>query len=110
MRQTGRAAIAQRLLILLALVATATGHAQVTPIDFQVIHMPRHQGLPEAPYVAIRTQEAWNKLWPERSKNRNPIPKIDFKHFILLIANTGVTPSSGYSRIFTSVDTGPNKS
>jgi hypothetical protein len=34
---------------------------------------------------------------------------IDFKHFILLIANTGVKPGSGYSSVFTSVDTGSNK-
>ena len=112
MCQKGRGYLPHRLLIgLLVLIVTATAHAQVTPIDFQVIHLPRQLGLPDAPYVAIRTQEAWDTLWPERSKNPNaqPIPKIDFKHFILLIANTGVKPSSGYSNVFTSVDTGPNE-
>ena len=100
----------QRLLIgLLALAVMATAHAQVTPIDFQVIHLPRQYGLLNAPYVAIHTQEAWDKLRPENSKTANapPIPKIDFTKFILLIANTGVKPSSGYKIIFDSVDTGP---
>jgi len=97
------------LIALITLVAAGPARAQVTPIDFQVIHLPRQYGLLNAPYVAIHTQEAWAAQWPESSKNPNPIPKIDFNKFILLIANTGVTPSSGYSNIFTSVDTGPNK-
>jgi hypothetical protein len=107
-----RADMPRRLLIgLLAIMAAASAHAQVQHIDFQVIHLPRQYGLSNAPYVAIRTQEAWEKLRPESSKNptATPIPEIDFKKFILLIANTGVKPSSGYSNIFTSVDTGPNK-
>jgi len=109
-RRTARAEMRQRLLIgLLALAVMATAHAQVTPIDFQVIHLPRHLSLPDAPYVAIRTQEAWDKLWPENSKTPNspPIPKIDFKKFILLIAQTGVKPSSGYKIIFDSADAYP---
>jgi hypothetical protein len=110
MCQKGRGYLPHRLLIgLLVLIVTATAHAQVTPIDFQVIHLPRLQRYPEALYVAIRSPEAWAALWPDSSKDPNlpPIPKIDFKHFILLIANTGVKPSSGYSNVFTSVDTLP---
>src|ERR1700722_12205954 len=109
-RRQARADMPQRLLIgLLASAAMATAHAQVPQIDFQVIHLPRHLALPDAPYVAIRTQEAWDKLWSENSKTPNapPIPKIDFKKFILLIAQTGVKPGSGYKIIFDSVDAGP---
>jgi hypothetical protein len=99
----------QGLLIgLLAVISAGPVRAQVTPIDFQVIHL---RGVPAAPekYVAIRTQEAWAALWSANSKfpNAPPIPPIDFKHFILLIAETGVKPSSGYSNVFTSVDTLP---
>jgi hypothetical protein len=59
--------------------------------------------------LSIRPQEAWAALWPQSSENPNaqPIPNIDFKHFILLIAHTGIKPSSGYSNVFTSVDTIP---
>jgi hypothetical protein len=97
------------LIALITFVAAGPIHAQVTPIDFQVIHLPRQYGLSNAPYVAIRTQEAWEKLRPESSKNptATPIPKIDFNKFILLIANTGVKPSSGYKIIFDSVDVAP---
>lgn len=110
MHQKGRAGIPQRLLIaFLASAVMATAYPQVTQIDFQVIHLRRLQRYPEAQYVAIRTPEAWAALWPDGSKNPNalPIPNIDFKHFILLIAHTGVKPSSGYSNVFTSVDTLP---
>jgi hypothetical protein len=110
MRQKGRADRRRRLLIaLIASVVMATAVAQVTNIDFHVIHLPRLQRYPDAQYVAIRTPEEWAALWPEKSKDPNagPIPNIDFKHFILLIANTGVKPSSGYSNVFTSVDTHP---
>jgi hypothetical protein len=98
----------QGLLIgLLACIVAGPTHAQVQQNDFQVIHLPRR--LLDAPYVASRTQEAWEKLRPESSKNPNapPIPKIDFKKFILLTANTGVKPSSGYKIIFDSVDVAP---
>jgi hypothetical protein len=110
MRQKRRVARFKALLIgLFALIAAAAAAAQVTPIDFQVIHLPRLQRYPAAQYVAIRTPEEWAALWSEKSKDPNtmPIPNIDFKHFILLIANTGVKPSSGYSSVFTSVDTVP---
>ena len=109
-RRTARTDVLQRLLIgLLASAVMATAHAQVPQIDFQVIHLPRHLGLPDAHYAAIRTQEAWDKLWSENSKTPNapPIPKIDFKKFILLIAQTGVKPGSGYKIIFDTVDAGP---
>ena len=93
---------------LLALVATETAHAQFTPIDFRVVHLPRTPAAAEH-YVAIRTQEAWAALRSGYSKlpNAPSIPKIDFKQFILLIANTGVKPSSGYKIIFDSVDVAP---
>jgi hypothetical protein len=98
------------LLGLFALVALGNAEAQVQHVDFQVIHLPRTPAVADH-YVAIHTKEAWAALWTENGENANapPIPKIDFKHFILLIAQTGVKPSSGYSNIFTSVDTGPNK-
>jgi hypothetical protein len=85
MRQKGRRDIQQGLLIgSIALAVASTAHAQVTQIDFQVIHLPRHQSFPDVPYVAIRTQEAWDKLWPENYPNLPPIPKIDFKKFNLM--------------------------
>ena len=100
----------QGLLIgLIVLAAASTAHAQVQQIDFQVIHLPRHLSLPDAPYVTVRTQEDWAALWPASPKDPNapPIPKIDFKNFILLIAQTGVKPGSGYKIIFDSVDATP---
>jgi hypothetical protein len=110
MRQKGRADIRRRLLLApIASAVLVTAVAQVTHIDFQVIHLPRLQRLPDAQYVAIRTQQAWAALWPTNSKDSKtaPIPAIDFKHFILRIAQTGVKPSSGYTNVFTSVDTLP---
>jgi hypothetical protein len=110
MRKKRRTGIRRILLIaLLASSVMATAAAQVTHIDFQVIHLPRLQRYPDAQYVAIRTPEAWAALWPEKAKDPKtaPIPAVDFKHFILLIAHTGVKPSSGYSNVFTSVDTLP---
>jgi hypothetical protein len=109
MRQKGRGEMLQGLLIgLIALAAASTLHAQVTQIDFQVIHLPRTPA-PAEQYAAIRTQEAWAALWSGHSKlpNAPPIPNIDFKHCILLIAHTGVKPSSGYLNVFTSVDASP---
>jgi hypothetical protein len=44
---------------------------------------------------------------PAATAPRPPPPKIDFTRFILLIAGTGVKPSSGYSNVFASVDTLP---
>jgi len=109
MRQKGRADIRQGLLIGLVLWGAAPmAHAQVQHIDFQVIHLPRTLAAADH-YVAIRTPEAWAALWPESAKNPNapPIPKIDFKNLILLIASTGVKPSGGYLNAFTSVDSLP---
>jgi hypothetical protein len=109
MRQTGRADIPQRLLIaLLASAVMATAAAQVTPIDFQVIHLPGTPA-PAEQSVPIRTQEAWAALLSGHSKlpNASSIPNIDFKHFILLIAQTGVKPSRGYMNVFTSVNSSP---
>jgi hypothetical protein len=111
MRQKVGRDMPQRLLIgLIVLAGASSVHAQVQHIDFQVIHLPRQQRLPDAQYVAIRTPGAWNTLWPANSKDpiARPIPKIDLKHFILLIADTGVKRSSGYSSIFLSVDCLPS--
>jgi hypothetical protein len=102
MRQKGRAGILQQLLIgLLALMVATLAVAQAPGIDFQVIHLSRHPAIVEK-YPAVRSQEAWDALWPADSKDP-PIPIIDFKKFILLIANFGPKSSSGYSTIFTSV-------
>jgi hypothetical protein len=96
-------------LLLRRKLSNAKQHTEVTRIDFQVIHLPRLQRLPDAQYVAIRTPEAWAAVWPENAKDSNaaPIPNIDFKHYILLIANTGVKPSSGYRNVLTSVNSSP---
>jgi hypothetical protein len=105
MSKQGRAGTLQQLLIvLLALVVATLAIAQAVGIDFQVIHLSRHPAIVEK-YTAVRSQEAWNALWPTDSKDPNlpPIPVIDFKKFILLIANSGPKPSSGYSTVFTSV-------
>jgi hypothetical protein len=104
-RRTARPDITQRLLIvLLAFIAFGTAHAQVAALDFQVIHLSQHPPTLEK-YTAVRTQGAWDAMWSAGSKDPNspPIPTIDFKHFILLIANSGPKPSSGYSTVFTSV-------
>jgi hypothetical protein len=109
MPQKARPHIRQGLLIgFLALASAVAVHAQVTRVDFQVVHM-QLQRVPDAQYVAIRTPEAWAAVWPTNLKDPNaaPIPNIDFTHFILLIANTGVKPSSGYMNVFASVDTVP---
>jgi hypothetical protein len=103
MHQKGRGEILQGLLIgLFALAAPA--HAQAPGIDFQVIHLSRHPPTSEK-YTAVRTRKAWDALWPANAKDPNspPIPIIDFKKFILLIANSGPKPSSGYSTVFSSV-------
>jgi hypothetical protein len=110
MRQKARAPVEQGLLIgFLALASGVAAHAQVTRVDFQVIHI-RLQRFPDEHYAVIRTPEAWAALWPTNPKDPNaaPIPNIDFKRFILLIANTGVKPSSGYMNVFASVDTVPD--
>jgi hypothetical protein len=103
-----RRCFARPLVGLLSFIALGQAHAQVQQIDFQVIHLPRKLAAADH-YVAIRTPEAWAALWPDLSKvpKAPPIFKIDFKHFILLIANTGVKPSSGYMNIFESVETAP---
>jgi hypothetical protein len=105
MYQKGRAGILRSLVIgLVALVVTTLAAAQPIGIDFQVIHLSRYPATTEK-YTAIRTQEAWAALWSAESQypNSPPIPVIDFKHFILLIADSGGKPSSGYSTVFASV-------
>jgi hypothetical protein len=96
-----------RPLGLFALGAFSLAQAQVQPINFQVIHLPRAPNLSEKPYIAIRSAEQWAGMWHLPSKFVNKTssspPSIDFGHFILLIASTGVKPSSGYSIVFTSV-------
>jgi hypothetical protein len=110
------------LIGLLVFMAADMGHAQTTPVDFQVIHLPRNGGS-EVHYLAVRTQDEWIRLWQTGSTEptlagtpqpatatRPPPPKIDFERFILLIASTGVKPSSGYSTIFESVRAVPDSS
>ena len=104
-RRKARAGILQQLLIgLLASVTSTLVVAQTPGIDFQVIHLSRPPPTSEK-YTAVRTREAWDALWLANAKDPNspPIPTIDFQHFILLIANSGPKPSSGYSTVFTSV-------
>jgi len=111
----------QGLLIgLLVLLGAATTHAQAPSIDFQVIHLSGVRGS-VVNYLAVRTQDEWIKFWergsleptlagdppPATTAPRPPPPKIDFTRYILLIAETGVKPSSGYMTIFDSVRTVP---
>jgi hypothetical protein len=124
MRQKGRADIRQGLLIaLLTMTVTAPAAAQATSVDFQVIHLSGVRGS-VVNYIAVRTQEDWIKFWergsleptlvgdppPATTAPRPPPPKIDFTRFVLLIAETGVKPSSGYMTIFESVRTVPARS
>jgi hypothetical protein len=122
MRQKGRADIRHGLLIaFLTLTVTAPAHAQATSVDFQVIHFSGVRGS-VVNYLAVRTQDEWIKFWergsleptlagdppPATTAPRPPPPKIDFTRYILLIAETGVKPSSGYETIFESVNTAPD--
>jgi hypothetical protein len=123
MRQKGRADIPQGLLVgLLALLGAATAHAQATSVDFQVVHLSGVRGS-KVNYLAVRSQNEWIEFWRSGSLEptlsgtpqpatapRPPPPKIDFSRFILLIAETGVKPSSGYETIFESVNTAPDRS
>ena len=124
MRQKGRGEMLQGLLIaLLTLTVAAPTAAQVGSVDFQVIHLSGVRGS-VVKYLAVRSQEDWIKFWergsleptlagdppPATSAPRPPPQKIDFTRFILLIAETGVKPSSGYETIFESVNTAPDPS
>jgi hypothetical protein len=117
MCQLGRGRSLQCLRIgLLAFMALSTAHAQVASVDFQVIHLSGIRGS-IVNYLAVRTQDGWIKVWqsgsiepanasdppPTPTAPRPPPPKIDFSRFILLIAESGVKPSSGYTTIFESV-------
>ena len=121
MRQKGRGGMLQRLLIAsLTLAVAATAHARVCSVDFQVIHLSGIRGS-VVNYLAVRTQDEWLRFWqtgsleptlagdppPATTAPRPPPPKIDFTRFILLIAESGVKPSSGYMNIFESVNTAP---
>lgn len=117
MLKKGRGEMLPGLLIgFLTLSTVAAAQAQhPSPVDFQVIHLPRNGGS-EVHYLAVRSQDEWLKVWqtgsleptlsgtPQLATASRPPPKIDFAHFILLIASTGVKPSSGYSDVFMSVD------
>ena len=105
MRHKERAGKPQNLLIgLLGLMAATLAVGQSPGIDFEVVQLSRHPPTSEK-YTAVRTQAAWDALWAANGKypNSPPIPTIDFKKFILLIADAGPKPSSGYSIVFTSV-------
>jgi hypothetical protein len=119
--RTATAEMLQGLLIgLLSLIAVVSAHAQVASVDFQVIHLSGIRGS-VVNYLAVRTQDEWIKFWqsasleptnagdppPTATAPRPPPPKIDFALFILLIAESGVKPSSGYTTIFESVRTVP---
>jgi hypothetical protein len=121
MRQKGRVKVLQGLLIgLLAFMALGAAHAQVASVDFQVIHLSGIRGS-VAKYLAVRTQDEWIKFWqsgsleptnagdppPAATAPRPPPPKIDFTRFILLVAESGVKPSSGYTTIFESMRSAP---
>lgn len=111
------------LIGLLALLAASTANAQVQSEDFQVIHLSGVRGS-VVNYLAVRSQEDWIKFWergsleptlagdppPATTAPRLLPPKIDFTRFILLIAETGVKPSSGYMTIIESVKTVPDPS
>jgi len=108
------------LIASLTLVVAGTANAQVKPVDFQVIHLSGVRGS-VVKYLAVRTQDEWIKFWqsgsleptlagdppPATTAPRPTPPKIDFTRFILLIAETGVKPSSGYLDLFESVRTVP---
>jgi hypothetical protein len=120
MREQGRADSSLRLLsALLISLTTAAAHAQVQHIDFQVIHLPRIGGS-EVHFLAVRSQDEWLKFWRRGSVEPTlsgtpqpatalwpPPPKVDFTRYILLVASTGVKPSSGHSDVFISVDAIP---
>ncbi len=121
MCQKGRGEMLQGLRIgLLVLLGAATAHAQAPSIDFQIIHLSGIRGS-SVKYLAVRSQDEWLRFWqtgsveptlsgdppPAATAPRPPPPKIDFTRFILLIAETGVKPSSGYMTIFDSVRTVP---
>jgi hypothetical protein len=121
-RRKARALTLPGLLLGLAiLLGAATVHAQLpSSVDFQVIHLTGIRGS-AVNYLAIRSQNDWNKFWqlgsveptlsgdppPTTTTPRPPLPKIDFKRYILLIAETGVKPSSRYENVFESVQTAP---
>jgi hypothetical protein len=119
MRQKSSGTRSQGLLIgVLVLTAAGKAHAQATSIDFQVIHLSGVRGS-IVNYLAVRTQDEWTKFWQTGSLEPTlagdpppattaprpppPPPKIDFTRFILLIAETGVKSSSGYTSVFESV-------
>jgi hypothetical protein len=116
-RRNARADITQPLLCgLLAFMAPSAAHAQIASVDFQVIHLSGIRGS-VVKYLAVRTQDEWVRFWqsgsleptnggdppPATTAPRLQPPKIDFSRFILLVAESGVKPSSGYSTIFESV-------
>jgi len=118
---TARARILQQLLIgLFASVASTLSVAQTPGIDFQVIHFSGIRGS-VVKYLAVRTQDEWLKFWqsgsleptlagdppPVTTAPRPPPPNVDFTRYIMLIAESGVKPSSGYTTIFESVRTVP---
>jgi hypothetical protein len=110
----------QLLIGLLAFMAVSSAQPQVASADFQVIHLSGIRGS-IVKYVAVRTQDEWTKFWqsgsleptlggdppPATTAPAPQPPKIDFSRFTLLVAESGVKPSSGYSTLFESVRTAP---
>ena len=120
MRQKGRGHSLHGLLIGLFALITFKADAQSASVDFQVIHLSGIRGS-VVNYLAVRTQDEWIKFWqtasleptlagdppPATAALRPSPPKIDFSRYTLLIAESGVKPSSGYTTIFESVRTVP---
>jgi hypothetical protein len=113
--------ILQALLVcLLVMLGPATAHAQAS-VDFQVIHLSGIRGS-KVNYLAVRSQAEWLQFWqsgsleptlagdppPASAAPRPPRSKIDFTRYILLIAESGVKPSSGYMNIIESVEAFPD--
>jgi hypothetical protein len=106
---------------LLALLAASTGQRSSSIRRFPSHSLIRSARISSQLYLAVRTQEEWIKFWERGSLEptlagdpplattapRPPPPKIDFTRFILLIAESGVKPSSGYMTTFESVRTVP---
>jgi hypothetical protein len=101
----------QHLLTGLALLIVSTAaHAQVGPVDFQVLHLRPLQNRSEERFVAIHTPKDFSAL--RGDSNPNTKPTIDFDHYTLLIANLGQRPNSGYQVLIESIrifpDSRPN--
>jgi hypothetical protein len=109
-----------RILIvgLLSLLGAGAAYGQRNTIDFQVIHLDRLPTCSDGSYAVLRSEQDWIACWKKGhaegrdASNQSPPPKppVDFERYTLLVASTGVKPSSGYAMIFTSVMEGTSGS